>query len=506
MPLRLLGAVAFAAVGFVVVWQGFGAAGYGTDAHVKRVCWACFQLLFFGLMVVGLRARLVVRVLVALVGLGSASWAWWTVRSSDFKSAMSLREAVESRDRYRERLAAATVGDGERAEGLRGINSLTDQYPSLSAELATEYDRWEAGVEDDIVARFARAPLDDLKTVTTLRRSAEALARVRQRSAGRLEAAAREWLGRAVEARAAELSDGLKGRDLFDRTAPARKALADAFPETRPQLVAAEEGWVGDPAGRLRSIRVYLEPSDRANWSAIEKNILSLNSLDTSAGRFKGARRSLFEAAHEDARSDVAAHLEAGRYDRAFGVARKHAVEWNATAAVLGPDEVRKLDALASIAALALPPRKPGRVTVIAADNGLDVAIVGGAKPDRRMLEALGRFGADPAFARLTVDGSEIFQARRPEIAVDGAALYPTAGGFLQAAAPAEKAMAEATLAHVGDARPVADLFSGIGTFTLRLARRAPVTAVEGEATLLAALDMGVRHAKGLKPVTTRKR
>ncbi|MBN9010988.1 MAG: class I SAM-dependent RNA methyltransferase, partial [Rhizobiales bacterium] len=174
--------------------------------------------------------------------------------------------------------------------------------------------------------------------------------------------------------------------------------------------------------------------------------------------------------------------------------------------AVLVPAIVRKLDALASIAALALPPRKPGRVTVIAADNGLDVAIVGGAKPDRRMLEALGRFGADPAFARLTVDGSEIFQARRPEIAVDGAALYPTAGGFLQAAAPAEKAMAEATLAHVGDARPVADLFSGIGTFTLRLARRAPVTAVEGEATLLAALDMGVRHAKGLKPVTTRKR
>ena len=33
--------------------------------------------------------------------------------------------------------------------------------------------------------------------------------------------------------------------------------------------------------------------------------------------------------------------------------------------------------------------------------------------------------------------------------------------------------MAEAVLAHVGDARPVADLFAGIGTFTLRLARRA---------------------------------
>jgi len=174
--------------------------------------------------------------------------------------------------------------------------------------------------------------------------------------------------------------------------------------------------------------------------------------------------------------------------------------------AVLVPAIVKKLGTLAEIAALALPSRKPARVTVIAADNGLDVAITGGARPDRRMLEGLGRFGADPAIARLTVDGSEIFQARRPEIAIDGAALFPVAGGFLQAAAPAEKAMAEAMLAHVGDARPIADLFCGAGTFTLRLARRAPVTAVEGEASLLAALDLGVRHAKGLKPVTARKR
>jgi 23S rRNA (uracil1939-C5)-methyltransferase len=174
--------------------------------------------------------------------------------------------------------------------------------------------------------------------------------------------------------------------------------------------------------------------------------------------------------------------------------------------AVLVPAIVKKLGTLAEIAALALPSRKPARMTVIAADNGLDVAIAGGARPDRRMLESLGRFGADPAIARLTVDGSEIFLARRPEIALGGATLYPTAGGFLQAAAPAERAMAEAMLAHVGDARPVADLFCGAGTFTLRLARRAPVTAVEGEASLLAALDMGVRHAKGLKPVTARRR
>ncbi len=175
--------------------------------------------------------------------------------------------------------------------------------------------------------------------------------------------------------------------------------------------------------------------------------------------------------------------------------------------AVLAPAIVAKLKVLGAIAGAALGGRKPGRVTVVAADNGLDVAVeAGGRKLDRHALETLGGFGADAAFARLTVDGTEIFQSRRPEIAADGMTLLPPPAGFLQAAAPAERAMAAAVLAHVGDAAPVADLFAGIGTFTLRLARRAAVTAVEGEARLLQGLDAAVRRAQGLKPITARKR
>jgi 23S rRNA (uracil1939-C5)-methyltransferase len=61
-------------------------------------------------------------------------------------------------------------------------------------------------------------------------------------------------------------------------------------------------------------------------------------------------------------------------------------------------------------------------------------------------------------------------------------------------------------LAHVGTAAPVADLFAGIGTFTLRLAKRAPVTAVDGETELLQALDAAARRTSGLKPIAARKR
>ena len=61
-------------------------------------------------------------------------------------------------------------------------------------------------------------------------------------------------------------------------------------------------------------------------------------------------------------------------------------------------------------------------------------------------------------------------------------------------------------LAAVGPAAPVADLFAGIGTFTLRLAQRTPVTAVDGDGDLLQALDAAARRTSGLKPITARKR
>ncbi len=176
---------------------------------------------------------------------------------------------------------------------------------------------------------------------------------------------------------------------------------------------------------------------------------------------------------------------------------------------VLSADIVAALPLIRRIAERAIRKRHQARITVTAG-NGLDIAIAGGGKLDRLALEVLGRFAREATIARLTVDGAEVFMNRRPEIAAAGAMLLPAPGGFVQAAAGAEAALAEAVVAHVGDATPVADLFCGLGTFALRLARRAPVTAVEGDQALLEALSAAVRHGKaqagGLKPVTTLRR
>ena len=205
-------------------------------------------------------------------------------------------------------------------------------------------------------------------------------------------------------------------------------------------------------------------------------------------------RRAIFSAVHTKDRLILGFHRRA-----------THEIVGIEECPVLAGDIVAALPLIRLIAAGAVRKRRQARVTVTAG-NGLDIAFDGGGKLDRGALEELGQFAREQAIARLTVDGMEIFVNRRPEIDAGGAALLPSPGGFLQASAHAEAALAEAVSAHVGDAAPVADLFSGLGTFTLRLARRAAVTAVEGDPILLAALEQAVRHARGLKPVTVLRR
>jgi len=191
-----------------------------------------------------------------------------------------------------------------------------------------------------------------------------------------------------------------------------------------------------------------------------------------------------------------------------LGFHRKSAKEIVALAEcpILVPAITRRLDLIRDIAALFIRPGKPARIVVVAADNGLDIAFEAAGRLDPRALGKLAQLAEAGDIARISAGGQEIILKRRPEIRSGDVLLAPVPGGFLQAAAPAEAVMAKAVLAHVGTATPVLDLFAGIGTFSLRLARKAPVTAVEGDAALLAAVEEACRHMTGLKPVTVRKR
>lgn len=145
-------------------------------------------------------------------------------------------------------------------------------------------------------------------------------------------------------------------------------------------------------------------------------------------------------------------------------------------------------------------------VTLTLSETGLDVSVQGGKPLDGPLEIALAQTAESHGLARLSWN-DEVIAMRAPPIQrFGGAAVVPPPGAFLQATKDGEIALLSAVRETVAEARRIADLFTGCGTFALPLAEDAQVHAVEGEADMITALDQGWRKASGLKAVTSEVR
>ena len=141
-------------------------------------------------------------------------------------------------------------------------------------------------------------------------------------------------------------------------------------------------------------------------------------------------------------------------------------------------------------------------VTLTKSDGGLDVAVEGGKPLDGPLQIALAQLAEQHDIARIAWS-SETVAMRRPAAQSFGRVdVVPPPGAFLQATPEGEAALRADVLEIVRDARRVADLFAGCGTFALPLAEKAEVHAVEGSADMIRAMDRGWRETQGLKRVT----
>ncbi|GAA4660430.1 class I SAM-dependent RNA methyltransferase [Bartonella pachyuromydis] len=167
---------------------------------------------------------------------------------------------------------------------------------------------------------------------------------------------------------------------------------------------------------------------------------------------------------------------------------------------------ISKLRDIRKLCTLLSNDSKRFHITITRIANGLDVAFSGCIIRHESVRQKMVHIALACGITRLSVEGEVLIEREKPLIYFGDICVEFPAGGFLQATSEAENMMGNIILAHVKKARNALDLFSGVGTFTLRMAKKMNVHAVENNETALANLASAARSATGLKTVTYEKR
>ena len=209
-------------------------------------------------------------------------------------------------------------------------------------------------------------------------------------------------------------------------------------------------------------------------------------------------------AAGSRRRAVFTAHRQGSSVTLGYHRRRSHDLFDVAECPVLQPVIVAALPGLrALIGALAA---RDARLTVLATPAGLDVAIEAKARAAPQTAALLARHAAQHRLARLVLNGDTIAQRAAPDVPLGGSSVRVPPGAFVQAVEAAQDAMVALVIEATAGAKRVADLFCGVGTFSLALARTARVLAVDHDSSSLLALESAARHTQGLKPIETKMR
>jgi 23S rRNA (uracil1939-C5)-methyltransferase len=213
--------------------------------------------------------------------------------------------------------------------------------------------------------------------------------------------------------------------------------------------------------------------------------------------------------AHGAGRRRAVFHARRGPHDVlevGFTAPRAHHIVPIDSCPILAPGLAGALRAAWSVAEALKSAGKPLDIQATATDTGLDVDVRGSGAIAPEKLAALAKVAETHKLARLTRHGELVALRVQPLLRVGKIDVPLPAGAFLQATAEGEETLARLVLEHAGKAKRIADLFTGIGTFALRLAERARVVAADSELSAIKALQQAVSKASGLKPIDAQVR
>jgi 23S rRNA (uracil1939-C5)-methyltransferase len=176
---------------------------------------------------------------------------------------------------------------------------------------------------------------------------------------------------------------------------------------------------------------------------------------------------------------------------------------------VMAPALVEAVAGLRALVARFGPSKGAVTLACLWTQAGLDVDVKGAGKVgglDRAALEAGAALARQYDWARLSFDGEAFITLRAPVLVMGAARVVPPPGAFVQATAAAEEALGRLVMAGLEGASRAVDLFSGVGTFALRMAGAMEVLAVEGDEAMLSALKQAADGVGGLRGVSTVRR
>lgn len=140
------------------------------------------------------------------------------------------------------------------------------------------------------------------------------------------------------------------------------------------------------------------------------------------------------------------------------------------------------------------------------ADNGFDLSLKMKRANAPAVVSQIAQRAQQMGIVRVTSGTEPLAEFEAPHLNVANADIRLPPECFLQATREAEHALQNIVLEAAGNARHIADLFCGIGTFSLPLGLRARVHAADADAAMIEALTTAARGVQGLKPFTPERR
>lgn len=164
---------------------------------------------------------------------------------------------------------------------------------------------------------------------------------------------------------------------------------------------------------------------------------------------------------------------------------------------ILRPELFDLIAPLRSLLGGLLPQRRTAEVQLTLVDQGVDLMLKGVEHEGYEAMEGLTAFCERHRLARLSIDrglGPEaLYEPVPATITLSGIPVGFPVGGFLQATEDGEEALVSIVREAVQEAEHIADLFAGLGTFTLALPGK--VYAAEASRDAILALKRAAPNA-----------